>query len=456
MNKYGIITSSGKIIKIEDLVDTFEISTKSKETSTQPKDEYMRYRPYDMWKIDRLSNSCVYITSAADIVAKDVVGSGYEILATSEKENEELKKRIENWIDNQDLLDTLYKCIVDYKIYGEGILEKADTTLYYMPTRYTNLMQDKDILKLWYNGHEVHYKRYGANKKEDINEFIRFKNHNREDRDYGRPALIDIEGAVIGNLLVRNYNNSFFENYGMPAGIITVSGNYDEGNIDENGVSDFQKSLQEQIKDFKSNPGTTMVFAAKANNQGDKVDIKVEPLGTQKDGDFLNFKKANDDEIIAGLRVPEYLYGINKTGNLGGDNSKQATEIYKRHELQPIKTMVEKIVNTLIKDLFATDIYKFELRALDNSDRDADLDYAIKILDKGGMKLGDFVKQYGSEFGTKTEDLGDLANAIIYNGEILNPIESGVLIDNPYQEALEEVDAAVSTKSKGFLSKLFK
>ena len=72
------------------------------------------------------------------------------------------------------------------------------------------------------------------------------------------------------------------------------------------------------------------------------------------------------------------------------------------------------------------------------------------------MKLGDFVKQYGSEFGTKTEDRGDLANAIIYNGEILNPIESGVLIDNPYQEALEEVDAAVSTKSKGFISKLFK
>ena len=451
MKRYGFVSQRGEIIKIDSLLDSIGVSTKSKvqEDSTQPKDNYERMRPYHTTKVDLLTNSCVYVSSAAEIIARDITGNGYEILPTN-KDNlkEDLKANIEDWINKQDLIESIYKAIYDYKIYGEFILEKADKTIYYMPTKYTSLLQDKDILKYWYNGQQVLYKRYGADKKDNINEFIRFTNHNREDRDYGRPAVIDIEEAVLGNILIKHYNNAFFKNYGMPAGVILVSGNYDEGEIDkETGLSDFDKTIQSQVKQFAENPHSIMCFTARSTDPTSKVDIKLEPINAgSKEGAFMELKKANDEEIIAGLRVPEYLYGINHTGSLGGDNSKEATEIYKRHELQPIKTKVEKIINTLIRDIFETDLYYFEFKALDTSDRNADLDYAIKILDKGGMRLGDFVNLYGTEFGTSEKDLGDLANAVFYNGKVLNPLDCGFIENTEIEE-----NVRVATKSKKVL-----
>lgn len=451
MKKYGFISSRGDIIRLDSIIGDYGISNKSKDTTTQPKDNYERMRPYNSSTIEKLNNNCIYVSSAAEIIARDVTGNGYEILPTNKDIiDEDLKNKIIDWIDNTDLIDSLYKAAYDYKIYGEFILEKADKTIYYMPVKYTSLMEDRDILKYWYNGQQVFYKKYKSNKKDNINEFIRFTNHNREDRDYGRPAVIDISEAIISNIFIKNYNNTYFKNYGMPAGVILVSGNYDEGKIDEDGISDFEKSMREQVKSFAENPHSIMCFTAKSTDPTSKVDIKLQPISSNmSDAAFMNLKKMNDEEIIAGLRIPEYLYGINRVGSLGGDNSKQATEIYKRHELQPIKTKIEKIVNMLIRDIFETDMYCFEFKTLDTTDKNEELDYAIKLLDKGGIKLGDFVALYGDEFGTKVEDLGDLQNALFYNGQVLNPLDCGYIED-------KEITEEVSNKSKKGLFDWFK
>ena len=76
MKRYGFVSQRGEIIKIDNLLDSIGVSTKSKvqEDSTQPKDNYERMRPYHTTKVDLLTNSCVYVSSAAEIIARDITG----------------------------------------------------------------------------------------------------------------------------------------------------------------------------------------------------------------------------------------------------------------------------------------------------------------------------------------------------------------------------------------------
>ena len=433
---YGYVNKKGVLLKVEDLLSGIAFKNK-RETSTQPGDKFAfnsLVRPYDMDIIDRLADSSVWVSSACEILAKDVMGNGYEILTyDSENENNEtIKKEIEDWLIKNNVEDLFYRFCYDYKLYGEAVIEIAGesigTSIYHIPSRYTfvqkDLIEDDSLLKLTMYNQNVLYAPYKCQNPEyeDLNQYIRCINYNKEDRNYGRPSVVDISEAIIGNLFVRQYNNDFFRNYGMPAGVITVSGDIDPGEIDENGKSDFDKAIEEQVRGFAENPHSVMVLYANSRSPEGKVEIKVEPLSSPTEGSFSQFKKDNDDEIIAGLRIPAYLYGINEVGSLGGDNSKQSIENYKRHELQPVKKIVENILNRLIKDIWGNECnYYFWLKDLDTKDKNQDIDYAIKVLEKGGMKLGDFVNMYGKEFGTSSEDLKDLAGFVMINGQLVNP-----------------------------------
>lgn len=343
--------------------------------------------PYEYSTLVELQENCTYFDACVRQIAQDVVGAGWEFVPREEggkvPDSERLlcEKLFGDTNSEGDTFDeTLERLIIDWEMFGQFALEvgrEGDTIngLFHMPAYsiYIHKDRDKFVQKLhekkrWFKnfGEEGDLdEKTGRPAKENAeaaHEIIFHRNYSLRSTYYGQPPILPSVGAVIGSINVRNYNLSFFDNYGVPAAMVTLEGEWDEGSCKH--ISDF---IDTEIKRTE-NAHKTIVLELPEGGKVEWNPIVVEV----KEGSFQFYFKSQRDEIMSTYKMPPYRIGIAEEGSLGGNVAFESTKIYNQSVIQPLKNLVGALFSdTLIREGLECQATILRFKKMDTRDIDA-------------------------------------------------------------------------------------
>ena len=206
----------------------------------------------------------------------ETAGQGWELSPLVEKPDEDQRIKIEDFFESleDDITDTLTWAMTDRESIGWLSIEvvREDKApdgpvvfLRNIPSHTMRAHQDgkrfvqvRGIRKVWFKragltnadvdkktGQIVSAGELDA--KDRANEVLWNNIYTARSDIYGVPDHIPAVGAILGDIARRDYNIVFFENFGVPAYAVTVSGDYDPGEpIDDNGKT--QAEIAEVIE----------------------------------------------------------------------------------------------------------------------------------------------------------------------------------------------------------------
>jgi PBSX family phage portal protein len=245
----------------------------------------------------------------------------------------------------------------------------------------------------------------GAPLSNRANALIWFVNYSPDSDYYGMPDVLPATGAIVGDIARRDYNIAFFDNYGIPAYGVFVSGNFDpgepvneSGEPDPNGRTPLEATLEDHFKQLAQKPHSTMVLTIPSVEGGEgEVEVKIEKLGHDvEDASFRLFRADNRDEILSAHGVPAERAGIHVEGSLGGNIARESTEIYKRSVLKPLQKMLERALNRhVIRGGFGIEKYEFKLSEIDIRDLEAEFSRDIQMVQNAGLSPNEFRDRWG-------------------------------------------------------------
>ena len=265
---------------------------------------------------------------------------------------------------------------------------------------------------------------------------------------YGRPPIVSCLAGIKGDLSAVRYNNAFFENYGMPKFAVTVTGDFQDYDVDPTDEDyDFTQTLRykigQQIKEVIKHPHSAICITIPSEGEEGNVDLKITPLSVQtEEGHFRMYRRDTRDEVLHAHQVDPSRLGIFDSGNLNGTNALVTQNSYKYGTVAPIKSELEDMVNQIGEELGVTS-WKFVIEDVAPVDYTKDLALAEFLFNHGAMTIRDLVDNFGNKFGlTTNEDEPYLDTRFINNQpltNLMNQVES-----NPYLE----VDTILSSLEK--------
>jgi len=205
------------------------------------------------------------------------------------------------------------------------------------------------------------------------NELIYYRNTYQKSDYYGCPNILAATGDIVGLISSRDYNISFFKNFGVPESIIILKGTWAEGTVE--GVKKF---LSTEIKGAE-NAHRTLVM-----EQPEGVEIEYKALTTEvKEGSFKLYQQQSKENILTAYSMPPERIGIQRVGALGGDTTREANKIYNQAVVEPLQSVIEGIVNKLLVQGLQITNYTFVLNNLDLEDKDALVNRLAKEIEYG-------------------------------------------------------------------------
>lgn len=222
---------------------------------------------------------------------------------------------------------------------------------------------------------------------------------------YGLPDIMPALGALHGDLSRRDFNIAFFSNFGVPAYAVLITGDFDEGAIDEDGASDFEKAVEEHFQDLATNPHSVLLLSVPTRSSGQEVKIEFKPLAVDiKEASFRLYRADNRDEILAAHAVPPYRAGIAEVGALGGSTARESTEIYKRSVIEPRQTIIEHLFNRyILAGAFDVTDWRFKLAEIDTRDQAQAAALLGGLVDRGAAWPDELRAHFAPYFGLDTK-----------------------------------------------------
>ncbi len=381
---------------------------------------------------------CVY-TKAQDVAG---LGWGLSPVTTKEKpseaEREVLNKLFTKGISGADTLEEmLTEAVVDWEAIGDLYLQvvregnSADGVpallshlpsytmrIHYQGNRYAQLRDARSKVR-W-------FKKFGYDKDVDMNtgeeaplgtldssvrasEVIHINHYFARSDFYGLPPVVPAVGAIEGMRALRDYNISFFDNFGVPSYAVYITGEYDLGETlddagapDPNGEYAIVRQIKDHLNEIKNDPHSPMIIAIpSAANATGEVTVTFEKLAVEvKESSFRLYRKDNRDEILVAHGMPPYRVGVNETGSLGGSTAEDATGVYKNSVLAPRKHDLASVVtNKIIREGFDFTDWEFFFNDLDTDDEVHDVEVGTFMFERAAMTPNDIIRNFGDRFG---------------------------------------------------------
>jgi PBSX family phage portal protein len=353
-------------------------------------------------------------------LAIDVAGLGSSFkLREDAKENKVELKRLKEFIEHKnsddDRLRTIFKkLLIDWGTLGYFGLEiarnrKGDIgNLFHVPAHTLKVHKSKKKYCQVRNNKKMWFKKFGeegnisaktgkdfsgrGSRKDRANEMIFYKNYYPKSDYYGVSNIISAIGDIMGLLGLRDFNLAFFENYGVPAGLIVLDGEWDD-----DAPEKIEAFLNKEVKGA-ANAHRTMVIA-----QPDKCQFTYQKLGIEvKEASFKIYEKTRREDILIAYSMPAQRIGITPTvGKLGGNVAAEQTMIYVQGVVEPLQLDLEEIIN----ELLASEIYEFKFKDIDTRDIIAlserltkEIASAIKTPNEARNELGEKPYAEGDKF----------------------------------------------------------
>lgn len=429
-----------------------EKETKAKSQQLKAEQDYMADKglvplPFNYAGLLTLMDNCSYFDACCRQIARDVTGQGWTIdLQEDATEDAAKQKAIKDFLSDpntaEDAIDDIMeRLIIDWGLIGMFCLEVVRDRgaalidpnfrpgegeaavpvpvpageglvngLYHVPAQTIRAHKDGNKFCQIQGARYVWFRRFGYEKEVDANtgaefetrdlgavggkvfipanELIVYVNYYPQSAYYGAPQILPAVGAVKALIGIRDYNLSFFENYGVPAAIVTVEGEWDEEAVKQ--ISDF---IDVEIKGSNNAHKTIVVNPP----EGGKIEWK--PLVIEvKEGSFKLYFKQLRDEVLVCYRMPPYRIGIEETGALGGNVASEATRIYIDSTINPLKRILDHILTEkIIHDGLSCDTYEFSLNDLDIRDTQAITTRGVQLFGIGGISRNELRAELGME-----------------------------------------------------------
>ena len=429
---------------------------------------------YNPWDLVQLLDLYTYHASCVEAVAIDSSGISYTLKPVENVEPIEAEKeRFKMFLDNctPSINTQLQRVVYDRRAIGYGALEVIrDTTsdsdvtkVKHIPAQTLRRHADKKrVLHITPSGKKVWFVIYGKNYddqgqpcdvKADDGSFHPYNTLSPSERAnellwtmeyapgtdyYGRPPIVSCLGSIKGDIGAVKYNNSFFENYGMPKFAITVTGDFADYDVDPTDEEyDITQTLRykigQQIKEVIKNPHSAICITIPSEGEEGNVSLNITPLSVQtEEGHFRMYRKDTRDEVIHSHHVDPSRLGIYDAGSLNCNNSQSTMSSYKYGTIAPIKSELEDLVNLIATDLEITS-WTFSIEEVAPIDYTKDLALAEFLFARGAMTIRDLIENFGNKFGLDIPEDEPYLDTRFVNNQPLDNLMNNVE-ENPYLE----------------------
>lgn len=440
---FAIVTNKGHVIRA-DILEQYAAKTANTEDGSKQLDQFAGmyvgsegtaglvqplYNPEALARVLELNP---YHYRACKVKARDAAGLGYELVANKDNPSEQQKQDAEAFLNGikPSLSVVLDRAQYDFEAIGYGLMEtprvKFDVkgplqTIVHMPSHTMRAHVDGNRWCQIRNGKKRWFKRFGHDAdvhqdtgqeaplgtldpiKARATEVVSLINYTSRSDYYGLSDVLPALGAIHGDVARRDYNIAFFDNYGVPAYAVFISGNFDPG--DEDPVTrqtPLEKTIEDHFANIQANPHSTMILSIPTAGAGEgEVKIEMKPLSVEvKEASFRLYRKDNRDEVLSAHGVPPYRAGIAEEGSLGGTSAKESTEIYKQSIIEPRQEVLESIITMLLHDAFEITDWKFKLVRIDTTDEMHDADLQGKVFLMGGIMPIQIIRYWAKRFGS--------------------------------------------------------
>ena len=465
---------------------------------------------YDPWHLVQLLDLYTYHASCVEAVAVDCSGISYDLKPISDEvEDNAEKERFTTLLENckPSINNQLQKVTHDRRAIGYAALEVIrETTSDSLPVKLKHIpaqtlrrhSDTKRVLHITPSGKKVWYVIYGKNyddngqlcdvsaddgsfhpynslsPSERANELLWTMEYAPGSDYYGRPPIVSCLGSIKGDIGAVKYNNSFFENYGMPKFAITVTGDFadyseepynPDGTVNEDYdiTQTLRYKIGQQIKEVIKNPHSAICITIPSEGEEGNVNLNITPLSVQtEEGHFRMYRKDTRDEVIHAHHVDPSRLGIYDAGSLNGGNSESTMASYKYGTIAPIKSELEDLVNMIGEELEVTS-WKFHIEDVAPIDYTKDLALAEFLFARGAMTIRNLIDNFGNKFGLNYDEtepyldlrfvnnvpLDNLMNTVENNptleiDTILGNLEDSLRGDTIEEPTIEEPDTRIT------------
>lgn len=440
---FGFVSKSGKFVRDSQLQQY--VTKEDSRISDEFKATYdeVLAPPMDPGILSGLLMANTYHCRAVKVKARDTAGLGWTLNQRIDNPSEAEKETLEAFFTepNEDINCVLDKIMTDYETFGYSFMEviregydtnKQIVSYKHAPAFSMRLAKDKKRYVQILTNSKVWFKKFGEEEHINIDtgkfsseldvkkrgsEIIMFKNYfpSEDAWNYGMPDVLPVIGVISGDLSRREYNTAFFENYGVPAYAVFITGNYDPGDEDAHGRTDLENTIEEHFQEFQKNPHSTLIMSIPSDKNDVTIDFK--PIAMEvKEASFRLYRQDNRDEVLAAHGVPPYRLGIAETGKLGGSTAEESTKIYKMSVIEPRQSMVEAVMNRILNDL-EIKTWLFKLAEIDLTNEAHDM-LMLKDMFLMGAVDSNTIARHFSRFGSEEFDEGN--RRYINNVEIIS------------------------------------
>ncbi|MCD5326137.1 MULTISPECIES: phage portal protein [Pontibacillus] len=250
------------------------------------------------------------------------------------------------------------------------------------------------------------------------NRIVMFSNYSPNDSVYGEPDIAGAIGSITSAVLNEKYRLSFYESFGKPDMLITVSGNYEDEIEGKDGKKySLVNELEKEFRDKKGTQAGSMVIGI----GGTDVEINVTPLVTDtKEQDFTLTREADRNDILAAHRVSPYRLGIAEIGNLGGSTVEESLANYRDGVVRPRQKQYEGLLNSFLKS--AGFDFKVKLNTFERDDDKADLEIGKELVKSGAISPLELRNRFANKFNLSdvSEDYVEDLNAFYIEGKLIS------------------------------------
>ena len=343
--------------------------------------------PFAVGEFLAMQDNCGYFDACVRQIASDVIGQGWKLIPIKEgEENEKEKQDITEFLldpngdSDEDIADITEKIVIDWGVVGWWALEverDGDKVIgvWHAPAHTIRVHKTKLKYCQIRNGKKQWFKKFGSEDKiseatgESVKNSVHFahemifgKRYYLPSDYYGVPAILPSVASVFGLMGIRDYNLSFFENYGVPQALVILKGRWKAASAKK--ITDF---IDVEIRG-SGNAHKTLVI--KPPRDGEVTWI---PLATKVDeAAFKIYIKILQQDVLSSYKMPPYRIGIAEVGSLGGGVAEEMTKIYGNSIVSPLKkTTGNTITKKIIREGLGFKRYRFEWNPLDTRDMDA-------------------------------------------------------------------------------------
>lgn len=401
------------------------------------------YRPaYDFRELCTLLEHNTYHKDCCEVVAEDASAYSWNVVPVADLNHdpdESEKERIVDWINgfSTPINKLLFEVNYDLRAMGSGAIElirESVSSSQVVDLKRMNIfdtLKNKDKCRIlqerygerkWFIEYNKNVTKKGIvydvdsdtglkypfnslNSRKRANEVIWIRQYAPHMDNYGLAKIMPAIRAVYGDLGRSEYNNKFFENFGMPSFALTVTGDFQDYDVDPDDpeydeTQTLRYKLSQQLQEVIDNPHSAVSILVPSVGDEGNVNVSLQPLNVNtQEASFRLYRSDNREEVMAAHRVPSYRLGLSDVGALGGNVSQETSSIYSMSTVQPLRKDNEDIINNLIKTELGITEWEFKLTDFDVRNVNAELEMAMQLFDIGALTLRQMIERFGKQFG---------------------------------------------------------